>query len=86
MRKLMFILSLIAAPCAYAQDTSCSQSQTVEAKTACLDNLMKQQSHCISIQDTDSKNLCLAQVKQQKSYCFSIQSSDIRTICFDVFK
>jgi hypothetical protein len=86
MRKLIFLLSLIAATCAYAQDTPCSQSQTVEAKTACLDNLMKQQSHCFSIQETDSKNLCLAQVKQQKSYCFSIRSPDIKTICFDAFK
>jgi hypothetical protein len=86
MRKLISLLSLIAATLAYAQDTPCNQAQTVEAKTACLDNLMKQQSHCFSIQDTDSKNLCLAQVKQQKSYCFSIQSADIRTICFDVFK
>ena len=86
MRKLMFFLSLLHATCAFAQDAACSQSQTVEAKTACLDNLMKQQSHCFSIQDTDSKNLCLAQVRQQKSYCFSIQSADIKTICFDMFK
>jgi hypothetical protein len=82
----MFFLSLIAATCAHAQDTSCSQIQTVEGKTACLDSLMRQQSYCFSILDTDSKNLCMAQVRQQKSYCFSIRSSDIKTICFEVFK
>jgi hypothetical protein len=86
MRKLTFFLSLLAATCAYAQDTACSQAQTVEAKSACLDSLMRQQSYCVSILDTDSKNLCMAQVRQQKSYCFSIRSSDIKTICFDVFK
>ncbi len=86
MRKLIFFLSLLAATCAYAQDTSCSQIQTVEAKAACLDSLMRQQSYCVAILDTDSKNLCMAQVRQQKSYCFSIRSSDIKTICFEVFK
>ncbi len=86
MHKLIFFLSLLAATCADAQDTSCNQAQTVEGKTACLDSLMRQQSYCFSILDTDSKNLCMAQVRQQKSYCFSIQSSDIKTICFDVFK
>jgi len=86
MPRLIFFLSLLAATCAYAQDSACSQPQTIEGKTACLDSLMKQQSHCFSIQDTDSKNLCMAQVRQQKSYCFSIRSSDIKTICFDVFK
>jgi len=86
MRKLIFFLSLLAAACAYAQDTACSQTQTVEGKSACLDSLMRQQSYCVAILDTDSKNLCMAQVRQQKSYCFSIRSSDIKTICFDVFK
>ena len=86
LRNLMLVLGMLASTVALGQDTSCSQSQSADGKTACLDSLMRQQSHCFSIMDTDAKNLCMAQVRQQKSYCFSIRSSDIKTICFDVFK
>ena len=85
-RRFMLLTAVLAASVAMAQDSSCSQTQGFEGKTACLDSLMRQQSHCFSILDTDSKNLCMAQVRQQKSYCFSIRSSDLKNICFDVFK
>ena len=86
LRNVMLIAGALAASVALAQDTSCSQTQSAEGKTACIDNLARQQSHCASILDTDAKNLCMAQVKQQKSFCFSIRSPDLRNICFDAFK
>lgn len=85
-RHVLFLTVMFAASIAYAQDTSCSQTQSAEAKVACHDQRAKQQSHCSSLRDSDSKNLCMAQLKRQKSYCFSIRSPDIKTICFNEFK
>jgi hypothetical protein len=85
-RNWLFLTAMLAASFAFARDTSCSQTQSAEARVACLDQQAKQQSHCSSLRDSDSKNLCMAQLKQQKSYCFSIRSPDLKTICFDEFK
>ena len=86
LRNVMLIAGALAASVALAQDTSCSQTQSAEAKVACHDQRAKEQSHCSSLRDSDSKNLCMAQLKRQKSYCFSIRSPDIKTICFNEFK